>query len=108
MQLSGESSSAKYQIKKYTPGCITVNGQDCHTTILIMPEYFAEFNCQNFLKACAQKPDVMLLGTGTKLNMPYALINNKLGIEVMTTAAACRTYTILSAEHRNVMAVLQP
>jgi uncharacterized protein len=52
-----------------------------------------------------------LLGTGVTLRFPHpsltkALIASKIGIEVMDTNAACRTYNILTAEGRRVAAVL--
>ena len=56
-------------------------------------------------------PDIVLLGTGQKLNFPDISIREMFGIEgigleVMDTGAACRTYNVLTAEGRNVMAYL--
>ncbi|MFM2434600.1 MAG: hypothetical protein RL063_579, partial [Pseudomonadota bacterium] len=57
------------------------------------------------------KPDVVLLGTGTRhqfIHPKLILSLNKAGIslECMTTHAACRTYNILMTEGRNVAAAL--
>ncbi|MGB5209743.1 MAG: Mth938-like domain-containing protein [Gammaproteobacteria bacterium] len=56
-------------------------------------------------------PDVLLLGTGSGLVFPdpavYArVLAQGVGMEVMDTGAACRTYNILIAEDRTVVAAL--
>ena len=56
-------------------------------------------------------PELVLLGTGQHLLFPspsitYPLVNQSIGLEVMDTAAACRTYNILAGEGRNVLAAL--
>lgn len=59
-------------------------------------------------------PEVILLGTGQKLQFPAAEIlapihRAGVGIEVMDSHAACRTYNILAAEGRVVvLAVILP
>jgi uncharacterized protein len=55
------------------------------------------------------KPEVILLGTGPKLQFPDIQIlaeihHQQIGIEIMDTAAACRTYNILMTEGRFVVA----
>jgi len=55
------------------------------------------------------KPELVLLGTGAQLKFPAHSIlagihQQRIGIEVMDTAAACRTYNILMAEGRFVVA----
>lgn len=57
------------------------------------------------------KPDVILLGTGEKQIFPDVGIlglfaQQGLGLEVMNTGAMCRTFNILCAEDRNVVAGL--
>ena len=56
-------------------------------------------------------PQFLLLGTGIKQIFPEANVRavfgaRGIGIEAMDTGAACRTYNILLAEHRPVMAAL--
>lgn len=108
MELHKEQSNAKYQIKKYQPGCITVNTDNYYSTILLTPNFIAEFNCKSYLQGLALKPHIILLGTGGTRDIPSNLQSNKEGIEVMSTAAACRTYTLLTNDQRQVMAVLIP
>ena len=57
------------------------------------------------------KPEIVLLGTGPTFRFPEAallapLYKAGIGVEVMDTPAACRTYNILLAEGRNVLAAL--
>jgi len=56
-------------------------------------------------------PEVVIFGSGTRLSFPSQALLRKLyaahiGFETMDTAAACRTYNVLVAEGRNVLAAL--
>lgn len=57
------------------------------------------------------KPEVVLLGTGASFRFPHprltrALTDAGIGVEVMDTPAACRTFNILAAEGRKVVAAM--
>jgi uncharacterized protein len=57
------------------------------------------------------RPELVLLGTGKTLQFPSAeqtrtLLDAQIGLEVMDTAAACRTYNILADDGRQVVACL--
>lgn len=57
------------------------------------------------------RPEMVLLGTGNTLQFPSAeqtrsLLEAQIGLEVMDTAAACRTYNILADDGRQVVACL--
>jgi len=59
------------------------------------------------------KPEVLLVGTGTKqMMLPHhimaPLLKIGVGVECMTTQAAARTFNILMAEGRQVIAALLP
>jgi uncharacterized protein len=61
----------------------------------------------------ALQPEIVLLGTGAvQVFLPPELMmcfhRRGIGIEVMTTAAACRTFNVLVADRRNVVAALLP
>ena len=64
------------------------------------------------LEALAQSgADIVIFGTGTRLVFPpaswmRAFAQARVGLEVMDTAAACRTYNILASEGRKVVALL--
>ena len=57
------------------------------------------------------RPEMIVLGTGWTAALPprdlvFTLAKKGIGIEVMDTPAACRTYNILVSEDRDVAAVL--
>ena len=57
------------------------------------------------------KPEVLLIGTGDTLTFPdmkltHPLMEQGIGVEVMDTAAACRTYNVLMHEMRKVALAL--
>jgi uncharacterized protein len=57
------------------------------------------------------KPELILIGTGSRQRFPKpellkALINAKIGFEIMDSQAACRTYNILVGEGRQVLLAL--
>ncbi|MGB8517911.1 MAG: Mth938-like domain-containing protein [Gallionella sp.] len=59
----------------------------------------------------AFQPDVILIGTGKQQRFSHpklyrALTDKGIGVEFMDTPAACRTYNILVAEDRNVVAAI--
>ena len=61
----------------------------------------------------ALRPEVVLLGTGARQVFPAPELmmcfhRRGVGIEVMTTAAACRTFNVLVSERRNVVAAVLP
>ena len=56
-------------------------------------------------------PEIVILGTGETQQFPDtallgALLSRGIGVEVMTTGAACRTYNVLVGEDRKVAAAL--
>jgi uncharacterized protein len=56
-------------------------------------------------------PEIVLLGTGALQRFPHprllqALSRARVGVEVMDTRAACRTFNILVAEDRRAVAAL--
>ena len=57
------------------------------------------------------KPELVIFGSGSRIRfvrpaLLRALIERRIGIETMDTGAACRTYNVLLAEGRSVLAAL--
>lgn len=57
------------------------------------------------------QPEIALFGTGTRLRFPPRTLfaefyRHNIGVEIMDTGAACRTYNVLLAEGRKVVAAL--
>jgi uncharacterized protein len=75
------------------------------------PQDISALTRDHIAQLAAFDPEVVLIGTGTRLIWPdrslfTPLIEQQIGFEVMDTAAACRTYNVLSLEGRKVMAGL--
>ncbi len=61
----------------------------------------------------ATEPELVLLGTGGRVrfaprDVVFALARQQVGLEVMNTAAAARTFNVLAGEGRRIGAVLYP
>lgn len=72
---------------------------------------FSALTVTDFDFFLALQPDVILLGTGARQQFAHpALYRNLLAagiaVEFMDTAAVCRTYNILMAEDRRVVAAI--
>jgi uncharacterized protein len=75
------------------------------------PEGFDGLAEDDFGKLLDYHPEIVQLGTGATQRFPpprktAPLIVAQVGLEVMDTRAACRTYNILAAEGRRVVAAL--
>jgi uncharacterized protein len=115
-----DNGNAAFQIKSYSKGIIKVNERDYSCPILISPGHllapwgpssWENLSLKDFQIMLAYKPKVVLLGTGEKLCFPplelfASLYAQQIGVEIMDTKAACRTYTVLMAEGRAVVAGL--
>jgi uncharacterized protein len=65
----------------------------------------------HFERILALQPEVVIFGSGSRLRFPppallRALIERRIGVETMDTAAACRTYNVLVSEYRSVVGAL--
>ena len=75
------------------------------------PQQLVELTAAHLQPIAQLQPEVLLIGTGPTMQMPtteqrIALVRLGIGHEVMDTAAACRTYNVLVAEGRRVVAAL--
>lgn len=120
MVLSEDHSNATYQIRSVSAGKIVINNETYTTSVIISPEKLiapwrpttvdalTETDLQLLLTS---KPEIILLGTGQHSTILPAkklacLFEKNYHVECMNTAAACRTYTLLIAEGRQVVAGL--
>jgi uncharacterized protein len=67
----------------------------------------------HFQAVLALAPELVIFGSGARLcfvapGLYSGLIDARIGVETMDTAAACRTYNVLAAEGRSVVAALLP
>jgi len=120
MRLQLDSGDADYHIQSYQPNTsIRVNDQlFIHSLVVAphhldqwQPESFSALTADDFSMLLEYKPHVVLFGSGETFRFPSsellaALYNAGIGVEVMDTGAACRTYSVLVSEGRQVVAAL--
>jgi uncharacterized protein len=75
------------------------------------PAGFAALTEEDFAGLLKHDPELVLLGSGAAQRFPHprllqALSRARIGVEVMDTRAACRTFNILVAEDRRAVAAL--
>lgn len=120
MKLSLDRPKSSNSISACRPGAVTIGGVDYGRSLILHPQHIvtdwdvpeiAALDRARLDQALALEPEVLLLGTGRRLTFPppalfAAVTGAGVGFEVMDTAAACRTFNILLAEDRDVVAAL--
>lgn len=106
-------------ITSYGPGWIKIAQskivKPCivtRTTLLLdsLPRNIMNLNAQNIESILALSPEVVIIGTGKKQlfldsEISLALTSQRIGVEYMDTAAACRSFNILLSEERAVAGI---
>jgi uncharacterized protein len=101
-------------------GWLAIDGERFYQSLLIdwsgqRMTYQASFkdslNSPELAALLKMGPEILLIGCGTqKMQIPPSqlarLTAQNIGIELMDTAAACRTYNVLASENRKVAAIL--
>lgn len=107
-------------IRAYGPGRINVSDRIYTRSLVLAPdrllddwpaERFEDITLENLQSALEMQPEILVIGTGAVLRFPAARILAEIqargiGLEVLDTAAACRTYNVLVSENRKVTAAL--
>jgi uncharacterized protein len=107
-------------IRAYAPGRVNVNDVLITRSFIVAPDRlvedwppqrFEELDAENLKAALALEPEILIIGTGKEQHflsgeLMAALSRGGIGVEVMDTAAACRTYNVLLSEDRKVVAAL--
>ncbi len=120
MKLHLNTSISQKIFTAHGKGYVTVSGERFEHPIVVTPEQvltdwqpqgFDALDETHFAYFLALKPEIVLLGTGGKQCFPrqrlyHALSVAGIGVEFMDSAAACRTYNILMAENRKVVAAI--
>lgn len=120
MKLHLENAAGLNLFSGYDTDYVAVNHQRYQASLIVLPDRivenwpprdFAALESAHFEFILEFQPEIVLLGTGDSLRFPHpslteVLTRARIGIEVMNTPAACRTYNILAAEGRKVAAAL--
>lgn len=109
-------------IDTYAPGHFRVSNVLYQGAVIVFPDHTQVWNAPGFtdlrldhfapvLAAADPKPEVLLLGSGARMQLLPSAIRKVLReqglvVDVMDSPAACRTYNVLLAEGRRVAAAL--
>lgn len=120
MNITQEVGAGNYTIRGYDQGRIVVSEGDFTRSLIITPYHLdpdwepqtlPDLQTSHLEKIIALQPEVVLLGTGERLEFPKQeiavfFLQRGIGFEAMGTAAACRTFNLLMSEGRAVAAGL--
>jgi uncharacterized protein len=114
MRLTEIDFGAARPIEGYGPGFFRIGGAVHEAPVLIAPGHVAPwggFEDIDPLLALAGQIDVLFIGTGAEIApIPPALRDRLedagIGVEIMASPPACRTYNVLLSEARRVAVAL--
>ena len=120
MSLHLQTNTGQNLFTGHGEGYVSVNTHRHQRPVVVMAdEVRTDWNATDFASLAPAhfeyfldlKPEVVLLGTGAKQQFAHpdlyrALIQARIAVEFMNTPAACRTYNILVAEDRKVVAAV--
>jgi uncharacterized protein len=119
MQLSRDSSTV-HLIRAWEPGRVRVADRWVTGNVIVGNDRIVEgwtsiqpqeLTIEHLEPAFALEPTIIVLGTGTERLLPdvelmAAAAERSVGLEIMNTPAACRTFNVLLSEQRRVVAAL--
>lgn len=120
MKLQADRIEGTNAIARHGPDGVIVNGQE-HRRSVVVPwqgqvsdwpvARFDALTAAHFEALAALEPELVIFGSGTRIRFAKPallrpLIDARIGVETMDTPAACRTYNVLLAEGRSVVAAL--
>jgi uncharacterized protein len=119
MKLTDESTRGTYLVRAYAPGEVRIGERLIQHSCLLRadriedwrPQTLAQVSAPDLEPILALQPEIIVLGAGSTQrfldsSLMAAVWSRGIGLEVMDTGAACRTYNILVTEDRRVVAAL--
>ena len=120
MKPQAERIEGTNAIARHSPQGVIVNGVEHRSSVLVPwrgavqawpVQRFEELGEGHFEAIARLKPELVVFGSGARLRfvrpaLLRSLIDARIGIETMDSPAACRTYNVLLAEGRSVVAAL--
>ena len=119
MQLTRDANAIHF-IRAWEPGRVRVADRWIGGNVIVATDRIIEtwtatlpaaLTVADLEPALALEPTIVVLGTGTEQLLPdvelmAALAAQSIGLEIMNTPAACRTFNVLLGERRRVVAAL--
>jgi uncharacterized protein len=120
MKFAEAGGRGGYLIQSYAPGRVLIGGTAYAEGLIVSPDRIitgwgpqrpAELEPAHVAALTELEPQVIVIGTGIRQFLPepsvcVPALSLGIGVEIMDTGAACRTYNILLAEGRKVAAGL--
>jgi uncharacterized protein len=120
MKFSQIEDTGTNLIEAYDASHIRINGRAYVAGLAVSADQVAvdwgpseggDLRAEHIDALLAWQPQVVIIGTGERQRFPdpavyFALLERGIGVEIMDTGAACRTYNILVSEGRRVVAGL--
>jgi len=120
MKMALDNASGVNTIRSYAPGRVQIREQHFTRSLIVLPnQLFSDWQPRAAHELCAADlqpilehgPEVLIIGTGETQEFPdpavfTTLMDLRIGFEVMSNGAACRTYNILLAEDRRAALAL--
>ncbi|MEM9102783.1 MAG: MTH938/NDUFAF3 family protein [Pseudomonadota bacterium] len=118
MQFQQDPNHLNVHVKSYQAGKIIINDQEYTENIAFsseqiltdipLPKDWSNLSPETIKQLCDTTPEVIIIGTGSAFQiLPTKLLveaaKYHLTLDVMDSAAACRTFTVLAAEGRKVV-----
>lgn len=116
MRLNEITYTNAVPVDGYGPGFFRIGGQVHEGAVLTGPtgtSSWGGYSDDAPLLALSETVDVLFIGTGAELaqiprDLRTALESAGIGVEIMNSPAACRTYNVLLSEGRRIALALIP
>jgi uncharacterized protein len=120
MKFQPDTAAGVNTIARQEPGRVWVGAGAFSDSVIVpwegsvlpwgLPQFEA-LTAAHFERIAELAPEVVIFGSGRRLRFAHPsllrpLIDRRIGVETMDTAAACRTYNVLVSERRSVVAAL--
>lgn len=120
VKIERDSPEGRNTFTGYGPGYVEVNERRYSSSLVVSAARLVtdwpaasvdELTADHLAAILELRPEIAVIGSGAAFKFPDAarlapLHQARIGVEVMDTTAACRTYNILLAEGRNVVAAV--
>jgi uncharacterized protein len=120
MKMQADRHLDQVVVSAHGPGYVVVAGRRYQGSLLLLPDQaervwdvsgFEQLRAGDFDAVLASGAELLIFGSGQRQRFAHprllqALFAARIGVEQMSTAAACRTFNILAGEGRRVAAAL--
>jgi len=103
-------------VQSYSENSLVLDSKEFYFPVILtpreviidtLPQKLEDFFAKNIPELLGMRPELILIGTGkTHRILDTHLNQSDIGVEIMTTGAACRIYNVMIEDSRNVLAAL--